>query len=364
MHDVFLSYSSKDSEITNEILDALESQGIKCWIAYRDIKAGDDYAAAIVHAIRACKVMVLVYSENSNASAQVLNEINSATNAAITILPFKIDDFKPSDSFEYYLGKTHWINAMKPPITSHIKTLTDRLKSLLPSDTEETEAEKKPAARSSGACRIASYEDLMALGYTSFSVATQLVENDYIIYNGIGIANEGTVEQWEDIVGDFSDSVIYLLNAENKIVGEIHTVALPKALFDRAKSGKLLESEIAYDEIEFYGFPGDYYGYILSIGIMPGYRSTKNIMLLLNKWVERLEELSEEGVFFKEFCINVCNRETESLVKGMGFRYLCDNIEFGKIHALDFLPLPQVKFFRQHKRLLKNYERHDKESEE
>jgi len=39
-HDIFISYSSKDKPIADGICASLETAGIRCWIAPRDIAAG------------------------------------------------------------------------------------------------------------------------------------------------------------------------------------------------------------------------------------------------------------------------------------------------------------------------------------
>jgi succinyl-CoA synthetase alpha subunit len=65
---VFVSYASKDVAIADAIVEALERQGLKCWIAPRDVVPGESYAGAIVHAIDATKLIVLILSENATAS--------------------------------------------------------------------------------------------------------------------------------------------------------------------------------------------------------------------------------------------------------------------------------------------------------
>ena len=42
MHNVFISYSTKDTDIAESACNALESAGIKCWIAPRDEIGGKD----------------------------------------------------------------------------------------------------------------------------------------------------------------------------------------------------------------------------------------------------------------------------------------------------------------------------------
>ena len=51
MHDVFISYSSKDLDITEQVRRILETNGISCWIAPRNIPSGSSYAAEIPAAL-------------------------------------------------------------------------------------------------------------------------------------------------------------------------------------------------------------------------------------------------------------------------------------------------------------------------
>ena len=110
MHDCFISYSHKDSKIATAVQSILEQNGVRCWIDFRDATPGIDYAGSIVRAIKSADIFVLVLSENSSSSVHVLNEVNSAVNAGVTILPFKVDAGELNDSMEYYLGRTHWMD--------------------------------------------------------------------------------------------------------------------------------------------------------------------------------------------------------------------------------------------------------------
>ena len=120
MHDVMISYSHKDQQYADMIVGILEQNEIKCWIDYRDATPGVNYAGSIVRAIKGATFVVLILSDNSIASAQVLNEVNSAVNNGVTIIPFKIDAAELNDNLEYYLSKTHWLDAITPPMESHI----------------------------------------------------------------------------------------------------------------------------------------------------------------------------------------------------------------------------------------------------
>lgn len=111
MADVFISHSSKDKEIAEAICSSLEALGIKCWMAPRDIRGGEDWSAAITEAISRSKVFIVVYSKNSAQSTQVPREIALADSAHSHIIPYKVDDTELSASFKYYLTANHWVNA-------------------------------------------------------------------------------------------------------------------------------------------------------------------------------------------------------------------------------------------------------------
>jgi len=131
-HDLFISYSSKDKPIADGICASLESAGIRCWIAPRDIAPGEDWPTAITTAISHSKVMVLVFSANSNTSKDVGREIILAANADLAIIPFKIDNAIPEPGKQYYLARTHWLEAMNPPTKEQKRSLVERVKMIIP----------------------------------------------------------------------------------------------------------------------------------------------------------------------------------------------------------------------------------------
>ena len=134
-HDVFISYSSRDKPIADGICANLEAAGVRCWIAPRDIAPGEDWPTAISLAISQSRSMVLVFSANSNNSAEVSRELILAANNKLIIIPFKIEDVAPVPGMQYYLARTHWLDAMNPPTSEQIHTLIETVKKLLPPET-------------------------------------------------------------------------------------------------------------------------------------------------------------------------------------------------------------------------------------
>ncbi len=131
-YDVFISYASKDKIVADAACARLEAAGIRCWIAPRDIVAGTSYGEAIIDAIHGARVMVLVFSSSANSSGHIPKEVERAVSNGVPILPFRIEDVAPGKSLDYFIGSVHWLDAMSPPIESHLDNLAATVHKLLP----------------------------------------------------------------------------------------------------------------------------------------------------------------------------------------------------------------------------------------
>jgi hypothetical protein len=124
-HDVFISHAHQDKTVADAACAALEARGIRCWIAPRDIGPGQEWAAAIIPAIREAKIMVLVFSRHANESLQVRREVERAGHFGKVLLPLRIEDVMPGEALEFFLSTPHWLDAMTPPLEAHLDKLTD-----------------------------------------------------------------------------------------------------------------------------------------------------------------------------------------------------------------------------------------------
>jgi TIR domain len=130
-HDVFISYSTSDKPTADAVCAGLESRGVRCWIAPRDVLPSTDWGTAIIDAISHSQLMVLVYSSNTNGSQQVKRELERAVSKGVPILPFRIEDVPVSQSLEWYLSLPHWLDAFTPPLEQHINYLAGTVRVLL-----------------------------------------------------------------------------------------------------------------------------------------------------------------------------------------------------------------------------------------
>ena len=125
----FISYSSADRNIADNLCSKLESQGIKVWYAPRNVKG--PYAASIVEGIQNADDFIVILSRNSLASEHVLNEIDLAFKklpANIRFHPLRIDDAMFTPSFEYYLSRQHWMDAVNPPLEERLTEFVERIR--------------------------------------------------------------------------------------------------------------------------------------------------------------------------------------------------------------------------------------------
>jgi hypothetical protein len=137
-HDVFISYSSKDKTTADAICAVLERDGIRCWIAPRDVTPGHDWAESIIQAIHGSKAFILLFSGFSNTSGQIKREVERAADREIPIIPFRLDDIEPNESLEFFISTPHWMDAFTPPLEGHIKQLSATLSQLIANSNAST----------------------------------------------------------------------------------------------------------------------------------------------------------------------------------------------------------------------------------
>src|SRR5215467_12510808 len=133
-HDIFLSYAAADQATAYAVVAGLEGQGIRCWVAPRDIPAGSEYGEEIVEAIKGCRILVLIFSAQANSSPHVRREVERAVSARRAILPFRVEDITPTGAMEYALGNTHWLDAFTRPLDLHIAALASTAQRMLRMD--------------------------------------------------------------------------------------------------------------------------------------------------------------------------------------------------------------------------------------
>jgi TPR repeat protein len=122
-YDVFISYSRLDSATANKICEAFESNNITYFIDREGISGGQMFADVIATAIDASRILLFLASKNSYASKYAKKELMYAIkqNAdrdqqPIEIIPYCIDDSKPSKGLDLMFSDLNQRNIKEHPI--------------------------------------------------------------------------------------------------------------------------------------------------------------------------------------------------------------------------------------------------------
>ncbi|MGD1062742.1 MAG: AAA-like domain-containing protein [Terracidiphilus sp.] len=137
--DVFISYSSLDELAAETVCRVLERNKIRCWIAPRNIPAGESWDNAIIDGIKTTSIMVLIHSSNANGSDQIKRELHLAHSKKKVLIPLRIEAVHPDDELEYILATVQWLNALEKPLEDQLEPLVMRVNAIL-------EASRQPAA--------------------------------------------------------------------------------------------------------------------------------------------------------------------------------------------------------------------------
>lgn len=128
---VFISHASEDSASATEVCRILEGDGIRCWIAPRDVEPGRPFSEGILDGIESARVMVLLLSGHANQSAFVNKEVERAISKGKVVIPLRIQDVQPSRALELFISSTQWIDAWAPPLESRVHVLAAAIRGLL-----------------------------------------------------------------------------------------------------------------------------------------------------------------------------------------------------------------------------------------
>jgi TIR domain len=142
-HDVFICFSSKDEEIARSVVQFLEARAIKCWISARDVEPGQNYQESIVHALEAAKVIVFLFSENSNRSGEIKKELSLGASSNIVVIPLRLSAINPSGALRYELATRQWVDFF-PDRDLALGRLVERINGILRGGGDRAEEDVEP----------------------------------------------------------------------------------------------------------------------------------------------------------------------------------------------------------------------------
>lgn len=122
-HATLISHSSANADIAARLCALLEAQGLRCWIAPRDITPGQSYAEEIMRGIEQSATLIVLVSAQSNLSEHVLREIEQAVRLKRPIFPLFLEDVRLNRQLDYYIAPIHWLHLSSGSLERHAATL-------------------------------------------------------------------------------------------------------------------------------------------------------------------------------------------------------------------------------------------------
>jgi hypothetical protein len=89
---IFLSYSRKDKEIANTLVEGLSANGIPVWIDNVHIEGGLKWDSAIETALEKTQILILLLSKSSVSSENVKDEVSYALEENLEFIPVLIEE--------------------------------------------------------------------------------------------------------------------------------------------------------------------------------------------------------------------------------------------------------------------------------
>lgn len=130
-NDIFISYSDWDNDVVQQLKLSLENKGMGYWLAPFNIEKDNNWAESIIKAINNSLIFVLILSEHSNTSKQVLRDVERAVGREMLIIIFEIDKVTLSKSLEYFIGDNYWYDATKQTLEKNVNEFSEILLNLI-----------------------------------------------------------------------------------------------------------------------------------------------------------------------------------------------------------------------------------------
>ncbi len=115
--DVFVCHRSTDRAVVEGVVSALERDGHKCWVSYRNLRPNDtdNYWDNISAAIEHSTLFLVVCSSDCMLSSDCKSELNIAKSMNKARLEYKIDNEPHTTMFKSFFDGVQWVDGTCNP---------------------------------------------------------------------------------------------------------------------------------------------------------------------------------------------------------------------------------------------------------
>jgi hypothetical protein len=126
----FVSYSRLDSKFVDRFIKDLLAHGISIWRDINDIPVGETVSTEIAEALRLCKGVLAIISDNSKESRYVSDELNIAYTHEKTIIPIFLHDTELPPDFDFPIRAKNYIKMYPDSYEENLPKLIDDIKAI------------------------------------------------------------------------------------------------------------------------------------------------------------------------------------------------------------------------------------------
>jgi TolB-like protein len=108
--EIFISYRRADEAWARSLHSQLRAEGVEAWYDAL-VGPGQDWRVATAQALEACRIFVLLFSENAAQSSDIAKELAAATLEKKLIIPVRLQNIAPKGAFLYELASRNWVDA-------------------------------------------------------------------------------------------------------------------------------------------------------------------------------------------------------------------------------------------------------------
>ena len=100
---VFISHSAKDISFVRFLAEELQKYGFCCWYSEEGLTHLENWAGKITKEMKTSQYFLIVISEHSSMSGQVLNEVYQASQLNLTKIPIRLSKVPLTEELSYHL---------------------------------------------------------------------------------------------------------------------------------------------------------------------------------------------------------------------------------------------------------------------
>ena len=254
------------------------------------------------------------------------------------IIPFRIEEFLPSEAMEFYLGPTQWLDAFPEVLDIHL----DKIVRIVAGIKEEYKNKKKENIRIKEA-RVLSIPEYLAMGITYKQLTMKAIELDFLTEFSRMQYDESRklkdYEEWKDIA-EYPDLGCVLIENDT-MIGYCDFYLIDQEAFDSLMSGG---KDVSLDMIDLYELGGVFKGYIAMMAIEPDKASQKKYMLLFDWVMQKVKEWKNENIIVDEIGAEVYSPMLKKFFERFGFQLKGKNGMGGTLYQINFQDLVKNKF--------------------